>query len=626
MPDNCCKATSTKEKYEVSLVSSEPTFLHYDNHHQQQPARPPPGFPFLDEQYIPSNLSSPHDYSFTNASNSNASIFNDAEVMTYPFLTDEDISEDIIKQMYMSIWNENKKLQIRMTEILCDLIERSSLPFKAQIRLNKILKIVMKTLLEQKDDRSTVVKTPSASNLASETLNNVGSAPKTPYNLNSETFINQDLNTNTFSNPFIGDDRPQSDADNVTFSYGSDFAFNTNWSSSKFNPHVQIPPSTTASPAPSTFTNHIPPANTSLPNQNDENIPMIPVSSAGPINTSSFSGFSQETLDNMNTQFASMLKNTNPFKFPMADEMQASKTQNERTSHNYNIASDLSARNPQSHASQTTENSTNIHARSNCFTPAEYVNENHTSRIVYESGPVMYNTQKTKVDARQNARSNNLDNIQNTQSLELGQDKKPTQSQSANDIATSYMQNKVINQTRDNSQVDDNYVTRPHYTQPITNGELAYYQQNSNANNLQSVSSQFWIQNEIPEHWANSKTTFQNSAPLSNHSENASFSTSTSLPRQNCNNSKKSIDPQEMNEATDSTYIFQFKNGRDKQRPMDIYMNFWNNTVNGSIQERNAACSITSFIFQKIGTTLKYLAELFRLNYLSSDIVYGIIY
>lgn len=610
MPDSCYKATSTEEKYEVPLISSGPTLLHYDNHHQQQPIRPPPGFAPLSEQHVSSGLSATgfyNDYPFANTSNAKTSVGSDAEVITNPFLTNQEfIPGDIVKEMYMSIWSDNKNLQIKVTGILYDLLERSSLSFKDQIQLNKILKIIEKVLLEQKNDRFTIVKTPSISNPASETaLNDVGCAQKA-YNLNNETFAKQNLNTNTFSisNPFSvnDDDRSQS---NVTFSTcGSDsFASKTNWNQSdELNPHVQVPFSATASSA-SSVINHIPPANTFLPNtnQNDDTVPP-----AVPANI--FNNLS-EFLDSVNTQFANLFKDTNPFKsmtngmqIPVTNGIQVPETQNERTSHNYDadIASYPSARNSQSYASKA--ETANTHARNNCFTPAGHATENYTSKIVYESGPVMYNTQKKQTDIKQNGYNNNLNNIQNTQSLELGQDKKPM-SQPTNDIATSYMY-KVTNQIkRDNKlQVDETYVTRPStcYTQgsqPVINGKPTCYQQNDNANNMRPVSSQFWNQIEIPKHWANSK--FQNSVPLSNFGENTAFGTPTTLSQDwNCNVSDKKSNSREINEVTDLNYIFKFNDCYDKKKPMDT--NSWNNIENGCIQQRDAS-NINSFVFQKIG-------------------------
>lgn len=613
MPDNCCKATSTEEKHEVP---SGPTLLCCDNHHQQQPVRPPPGFLPLGEQCVPSNASMKgfhNSYSFANV-NAKTSVFGNAET-TNPFLADQ--FNDIYKQIYMSVWDENKKLQIRLIDILYDLLERLQLSFKDQIQLNKILKIIEKVLIElsQKDDRSTV-KTSSVSNLMSGTMfSDVGSAHKTPYNLNSETLTNQELNANTFStsNPFDinSNDRSQN---NAAFStYSSDrFAFKTNWSQSdELNPRVQIPPPATASPTPTMFLNHTSPTSTFLSSasQSDENVPLTPVSPAIPTNANMPNSFS-EFVDHVNNQFTNMFKDTNPFKFSMTNKMKIpERTQNEQTVHNYDmsIASYLSAKNPQNHASKM--ETANIHARSNYFTPAEHVNENYTPRIVYESGPVMYNTQKKQADAdaRQNTcSSDNAQNTQNTQSLELGQcDKKPTP-QPVNDFTLHTQHKMTLNHkiTRDNSQIDKSYVTRssPYYmqdSQPIINGELTY-QQNSNTNNLRP--SQAWNQIEIPEHWNNLK--FQNSISLSNHNENAALGISNILSRQdwNCDNDRKLV-PREVNRSTDSSYNFKFKDDRDKKIPMDIYTNSWCNTKNGSVQHRNA-CNISSFIFQKIGMIL----------------------
>lgn len=641
MPDNCCKATSTKEKHEVPLVSSGPTLLHYDSRHQQQPVKPPPGFLSLGEQHVPSNNTLPTNlrndyYSFANPSNVKASVFSDAEATTNPFLTDQEvIPDDIARQMYMSVWSENKKFQIRMIDILYDLLECSSLSLKNQVQLNKIFKIIEKALLELKDDRSTV-KTSSTSDPANEmSSNNVVFAQETTYNLNGETSTKQDLNANTFptSNPFgVNDDDENDDDDksqnNPAFSYDSDFTFNINWNNSdELDPRVQISSSTTANSASSVFANHIPPAKTFRPNANQdgENVPPTPVSSAVPtnnnfsINSFTISNFS-EILENMKTEFASMLKNTNPFKGLVADETQVPETRKlKQTSYNYdaNFASYLTSKNPQSHASKA--ETANISATNGCFTPAGRVpGEGYTPRIVYENGPVMYNTPKKQADAntRQNACGNRLDNTRNTQSRELGRDKK---SQPANDLITSYMQNPAI--TRDNSQVGENYVTQPmaYYTQnsqPTTNGAPIYYQQNGNGNDLRSVLSQSWSQIKIPEHRANSKIAFENSLPLSNHSKTGPFGTSTFLPRQDWNyNNRKIAIPRRIIKATefrsnDSNYTFQFKDSYDKERPMDIYTNSWKSIMNGSTQERNAAINIDTFLFQKIGTIIiKYLAD-----------------
>ncbi|KYN35875.1 hypothetical protein ALC56_09666 [Trachymyrmex septentrionalis] len=573
MPENCYKATSTEEKYEVPLVSSGLT--HYDSQYQQQLVRPPPGFQSLDEQRIPSNASTKsfqNGYSFanpSNASNTKASIFSDAQATTNPFLTDEQFIPSDVEQLYITIWNENKKLHTGVNEILCEMLKCLSLSLKDQIQLNKILKIVKKILLEQKDDRSTVMKTPTAPNLTSRTtLNDVDSAQKVSYNLNNETAANQEPNVNisSMSNPFgiNVDDRLQN---NTTFPFGSDsFSFKIgNWSQSdELSPQIpcsmQIPPST-SSPTPSMFTNHILPTNTFLPeaNQDSENVPLTPVSPAVSTNTNFCNSCSE--VNNMNTQFPAMFKDTNPFKFSMTDVSgtQVPEIQTERTVNNYDIGIlCLSTKNLQSNVLNT--ETADIHAKNNGFTSVSnlgHVNESYTPKIVYESDPVMYNTQKKQTDVnvntnvRQNACSSNFDNVQNAQFLKLEQSNKKLASQvsqSAKNIASLHTQhtvnNNIINNKRDNSHSDENYVTRlsTYFMQgsQSTNGEVIYCHQNSNADNLQTV-SQSWNQFEIPD-WTNSK--YQSSIPLLNHSEN----TPITLAHQDWNYSVEGV-----------TFIFHFE-------------------------------------------------------------------
>ncbi|XP_012540690.1 uncharacterized protein LOC105839143 isoform X2 [Monomorium pharaonis] len=631
MPDNLirrsdCKTASTE--YEVPLVSPGSTHPCYNNYQPQQSVRPPPGFLPLGDQLISSNVSTRSfydDYSFVNASNVNAPnvnasnvnapnvnasnvnasnvnssnvnapVFDDTEPMMNPFLTEQFIKGDNIKQMYMSIWNDNKGLQIRVGEILNDLLEHSSLSFQDQTQLNKILKIIEMVLLEQKDNCSTAVKTPPASNFMSGMTSNVNvGSQKASCNLNSETFANQELNANTFSksNPFCvnNSDRSQSNATFSTYGTADGFSFKTNWSqSSEDNSNVQIPPSTTPSPTPSMFVNHMSPVNTFPPTANQENVPLL--MSATPANSSSINF--PEMLDNVKIQFANMFKDTNPFKASMT-EMQITETQNERTAHNYdaNLASYVSATNSQSYASQT--ETANIYTKSNGFTSAGHVGENYTPKIVYESGPVMYNTQtkQVDVDARLNACSSNHNNIQNAQSLELGQYSMKSASQPVNNIVASQTQSKPINHQMTREQVTD-YVTQVatylQNSQPIINNEPTYYQQNGNVNNLRPLSAQSWNSEQM----VNSK--FQNSVPLSNHNDITLFDApSITLSHQDwkCDNNRSSV-PQK-NEATDSSSSFKYKNNEKLS-----CTNSWYNTEAESIQYRNAVYN-SSFLFQKI--------------------------
>jgi hypothetical protein len=189
----------------------------------------------------------------------------------------------------------------------------------------------------------------------------------------------------------------------------------------------------------------------------------------------------------------------------------------------------------------------------------------------------MYNTQNKRADVDARLNACNHDNVQNAQFLELGQYSMKSTSQPANDVTGLPTQHKTINHQMTREQVNG-YATQPstYYmqnSQPVTSHE-PYYQQYGNANNLPS-SSQSWN----PEYLANSK--FQNSVPLSNRNENASYASPVTLPQDwSYYNRRNSIE----NEATDS------------------YTNSWPNT--GPIQNKNVA-SNNNFLFQKIGT-IKY--------------------
>ncbi|XP_011159962.2 uncharacterized protein LOC105195977 isoform X1 [Solenopsis invicta] len=583
-----CKVTPT-EKHVVPPVSPGPTLPLHDNH-PQQPVRPPPGFLPLSDQRILSNASPRdfhNDYSFTNMLNANTPIFGNTEPTPTknPFLAEQQFVPGDMYKHYMSVIDNNKKLQLKVNEILHDLLERSSLSFDDHVQLNKMLQIIEDSLSRQKN--KAVVKTSSASNFTSGTTSNVSAnlAQKTSYNLSSDTFARQELNSNTFSmsNPFgmNGNDRPQNNA--TCFTYDKDgFAFKTNWSQSgDVSPCMQMPPSTTPSPTPSMFVNHVPPTNIFSPKVSQENVPLVtsvppaaPTSVGAPTNVS-------EILDNVNVQFTNMLKDTNPFKVSMTG-IHIPETQNERRDHNYDakLASYLSASNSQSHPSKT--ETANIHPRNNCFMPAGHASENYTSKIVYESGPVMYNTQSKRagVDARLSAC--NYDNVQNAQFLELGQYNMKSTSQPANTLHT---QHKTINDQMTREQVNG-YVTQPstYYmqnSQSVTNHE-PYYQQYGNANNLPS-STQSWNS----EYLVNSK--FQNSVPLSNCNENTSYASSVTLPQDwSYYNRRNSIEK----EATDS------------------YTSSWPNTE--SIQHKNVA-SNNNFLFQQIDS-VKGITFLFNIE------------
>ncbi|XP_070523278.1 uncharacterized protein [Cardiocondyla obscurior] len=589
MPENCCKATLKEET--APLVTIGPTIMHYENP-QQMPVKPPPGFAPIVEQHISSNLSnntnyiaSSNKFSFTDLPNAKEPAFNDVKMTTNPFLTDQQFipnDKPVAEETYMSVWNENKKLHTTINDILYDLLHHSRLALEEQTHLNKSLQIINEVLMEQKAECLITMKGSKPENEI--TTNDAASAQKT-FNFNSEDFAKRDLSINTFatSNPFnvnaqAADNRPQN---NATFStYGSDnFATKSSWDQSdKLNSHLQMSSTTsTRLPAPSPFVNDISSTNIFFPSINRGNS-VTSMPSSDLTNTNIFQTYSN-CLENMTHQFANMLKDTNPFKYSVTKPVQEAPKEQTSRSYNASILPYVSA-NSNPHNVPNTE-TTNVHTKTN-YTPVGHAGENYTTKIVYESGPVMYNTQQKRVDvnAKQNACNNNLENIQSTQSFELGQDKKLT-SQPANNIATSYTQHKVTNQmTKDSSQVNENYITKQPtlYTQasqPIVNNESIYYQQNSNANSLQSV---FWnlhfLNPPTSEYWTpNLKP---NNIPLLNRNENVAFGTPTTAFRQDWN----------------------FDGNHDKEKSVEqkeMYSSSQNNHWNPPVQKKD-----DSFIFKKI--------------------------
>ncbi|XP_011688038.1 PREDICTED: uncharacterized protein LOC105450087 isoform X2 [Wasmannia auropunctata] len=604
-------------QYQQQPMRPAATPVHHDNQYQQQPTRPPPGFSPLGEQRIPSDASpknSQNGCCFASASNASdvsstrMSIFDDAEAMTNPFLADEQyMPNDLIKQFNMSIWNDSKMLQSELTDILCDLLEHTSLSILNQMELNKILRIIKKVLLTRKESYSAEkAKASSTSNLASGMASNDAGSAQKAFNFNSETAANREFNANTFPtlNPF-NTNGPSTQSNAFSPQNSSDgFTFRSNWSQSDdLGSRMPMPPSAATTSVPSAFINHTSSANTFLPkaSQNGENVPLATPISPTPTNTNIPNNLS-EYLDSVNAQFANMLKDTNPFKPPVTNATQVPEMQNERTAGSYDAGIARSSYHPTQNPQGTLQTeTTNMHARSNCFTPAGnqgHVSENYTPRMVYESGPVMYNTQKKQAadaSVRQNACSSN--NVQNAQKpFEFGQSigKRPASRVSQPVSATpqhKMMSNKMM---RDSLPIDETYARPSAYyaqsSQPVVNGDSNYYQQNSNADNLRPAPSQGWRQVDASEHWTDSK--FQNSVPSSSHSESSTFVKSTSLPHQDWN-CDKSV-PREMNKATDLSNAFNVKEDRDKERLMDICTNSWYNTENGSIQKRNP------FVFQKI--------------------------
>lgn len=621
MSDSRCKATSTEELHEVPLVSSKQTHSCCDGL-EQHSVKPPPGFAPLGKKPCLSSTttkSSSDIYSFGNTSNVKTQNYNNIEATTNPFLNDQQlndnvISNDIAKHIFLPIWRENMQLFIKLTEALNDILGRSPLNrsifenyITIQYHLNKFLKNFEKTLIPD-SDKSTIGTSSASLNLAKETtLNKVGLVEKMPVNSNAESFVNQNLAgiSNLSLNPF--EDDKLSQTHNMFSAYGSNGYTFTNWQQSdRFSPRVQVTP---ISPSPVTstsmFTNYGSAANVFFPNvdQGSENSsitkPISPmVSNAGVCNNNS-SAFSFFT----NNELTKVFKETNPFKFSMINNMQIPEKQNERVANNYNTnaTSYLSVKNLHDHSSKMETVNTNV--RSNGFT-MEHANvnvngtEHYTPKIVYEAGPVMYNTQKKQTDAdmKHNVCNNDFKNDCNVPSKEHCDNKKLS-SQSANNITTLYS-------NHNSSHINESYVSRlptDYMLQDslsIINEPNCHQQNNVNE---RVVSSQAWKKIEIPERWTNSQFP---SDTLQNHKENSTINTliNSSPPKDwNCNN-KESV-TRGVNGTADLSYIFQWN---DKETPMDMYKNFWNNPSykNQQSEYKNGNSDFffdTSFVFQKIG-------------------------
>ncbi|XP_019882736.1 uncharacterized protein LOC105250047 isoform X3 [Camponotus floridanus] len=600
----CCKATSTEELHEVPLVSSKQT---HPCGFEQHTVRPPPGFAPLDKKpslSSTSTISSSDTYSFGNTPNVRTPSYGNEA--TNPFLNDQQlhdnvISNDAAKQIFTPIWSENMQLFIKLTEILYDLLGRSPLNrsifenhMSIQHHLNKFLRNFEETLAPD-SDRSTIGT--SSASLKKETSSKVDSVEKMPVNSNAESFVNQNLAgmSNLSLNPF--DDDKLSQTHNMFSAYGSN-GYTFGWhQSDRFSPHIQVTP---ISPSPATptpmFANYGPAANVFLPNpdQGNENPSATkPISSTVPNadicnNNHNSSAFNFSA----NNEFAKVIKETNPFKFSMINNMQMPEKQNEWMANNCdtNATSYQSVKNLNDQSSKM--ETVNVNAGSKGFpTTADHVNVNgvdYTPKIVYEAGPVMYNVQKKEADVKRNSDFKNDANVPSREHCN-----KELSSQSVNDGL--YLKH-------DSYHIDEAYVSRlpTDYTSqnspPIIN-ESIYHQQNKV--NERVLSSQAWKKVEIPERWMNSH--FPNDTSLQNHSENSTINTSINSSLSKDSNNTKESENRGMNGTADLNYIFQWN---DKETSMDMYKNFWNNPSykNQKFEYKNGSDYFfdTSFVFQKI--------------------------
>lgn len=618
--DSRCKATSTEELHKVPLVSSKQTHLYRDGL-EQHSVKPPPGFAPLSEKPSLSSTStrSSNDvYSCGNASNVKTSSYDNTEVRTNPFLSDQQLNDNVISydtadQIFTPIWTENIQLFIKLTEILYDMLKRSPLNrdifenhMTIQYHLNKFLRNFEKTLVPD-SDKSTI----GTSSMSTETMpNKVDSVEKISVNSNAESYVNQKLAgmNNLSLNPF--DDDKLSQTYNMFSAYGSNgYTFTTNWHQPD-SPRVQVTPIPSSPLTPtstcSMFTNYgLPTTNVFFPNtdQGNENSfvtkPISPmISNTGACNNNS-SAFSFPASNEFNVP-----KETNPFKFSMINNMQNPEKQTQQMANNYdtNATSYLSVKNLYDHSSKMETVNTNAGSNS-LTTTTEHANvnvngaENYTSKIVYEAGPVMYNTQKKQTDAdiKHSACNSDYKNDCNVP-LKRHYDNKELSSQFANDITTS---------THDSSYIDEGYISRLPTDYTLQNSSLISESNYKNNVNERIIFSQARKKIEIPERWINSQ--FPSDIPLENHNESSTINTSINFSSSKdwtYNNNKESV-TRDMNGATDLSYEYIFQ-WNDKEKPIDMYKNFWNNPA---YENQKSKCKNvnndfffdTSFVFQKIG-------------------------
>ncbi|XP_012228560.1 uncharacterized protein [Linepithema humile] len=586
-PDRC-QATSTEEMHAVPLISPKETLR--DNNTQTPlvrcSVRPPPGFAPLGEQSDLVEKST----NFCNGPSENTLAFGNTEATTNPFLYDQQpdiISNEVAKSLFAQIWEENLHLQLKLTKMFGEMLEYTPLSrivfdnhMKVQRQLNKIMKSFEKAMTLNNEQ---FLKSPF--NPTKETTpNDVGSAQRAPISSTSEVFKNQSVASyaNTLSNLFNVDAQ-------------------TRWSQSdQISLHVQVPPTTAVSTTTSsTFNNYQLSADSLFSSQESDNV------SPTQLTNSSLSNSDRASLDFLgykNTEYAGVIKETNPFKLYMTGNTEMPTTpESQQTATSYDSDSGyLSVQNLQNHISNiaTSNVGANFRAMNNDFASAGHVNvngkENYSSRIVYEAGPVMYNTQKQQAntDAWQSTCNNNLNVPQNV-SANLGRDGTELLPSSVNSVAALHLkQNDILRN-------DESYATRPPIdcmpqdSSSIINEELNYYQQGQ-ANIPRPVSARAWRQVEIPEHWISSK--FQNKVRLQDCKENCTAGTqltpvnSSLMPFQDWNyNIRQSAFPNM--KGTIDPHAF---NNNNKEKLMDANVYPWNILYNpisniGSI-----------FLFQKI--------------------------
>ncbi|XP_020286926.1 uncharacterized protein LOC109856261 isoform X2 [Pseudomyrmex gracilis] len=444
IPERRNQGTSTEDIQETRSISSEQVPR---DSLKKQKIKPPPGFkPIKETKLRLSTTESSSNYALGNVSNP---VNSPAKTSPVSILTDsksETSSIDII----LGLWNENITLYNRIFDALPNIILKETVDNEAMLenhitiqkKLNTILHSFVKAL--KLDDDKPNVNTSNTLNGAMSNNDWIDSAFKNTLSSNNEVLnqVFETTTTNVSPNPFNSSNSDE---------YSSSNLFKTGELSPSISSH---------SPFSSMFKNYIPNNSCfSNDNQKTENVLLTMSSTSNNITSSPSCNVTK-----------SVPKETNPFRMFMTGEFQSQETQNQVTNSELNSNSSYcTSENSQNHFSIIKD--MNIQTTNSNCTPIEhfYINnhEKYSPKIVYESGPVMYNTQ-TKQDKSIGQNNNNFDNAQNTFNLNQCDKNFPL----SYNVATS-----TSNQC---------YITQPSMknlqTSSVTNNEPKHQLHNSNIN------------------------------------------------------------------------------------------------------------------------------------------------
>lgn len=590
------------------------------------------------------------------------------------FAQTDSIFNEPARRIYMQISQENLQLQITLLEMFHDMLKRSPMSkctfenyFALQLQFNKILKTFMQMVMVTDDEQSSAAASvPSHNGAASD-------APKTP--LSSESFANQEIGNSTAHvsgsavNPFGDlphDRRPnyyaatafstagggpsdlvyQNGAHDITAQ--SAYHVNTNWGQTDdLKLRIQVPPSS----APPIFNSYGNAAGipvlpcTGLNEHAPSMLPGAPSTDTANIDLSGFlrnatnSDFVNMPHLQRKSEDPSAIRETNPFKLSLAGKIQIqSGMRSERANgHDGGVSmSYLPGGSMQNHVSQmqsanvvyaTYTNPARNELRRDFVVPttANNVNVNggdgYAPRIVYEAGPVMYNTQQQqqqqdagKAIAKQASGSYNCDreSAQNA-SLRLGQCEQKGQelsAQSANGVVDTNKPHFVSPSALTDvfALNDEGYVTPHQSSLSSLKSEPNYYhhqqqQQGVNANEQLRGSMDAWI-----------GAKFQNVVALHDHSTNSVCSSTMSKPtgllpthKEWCNSDREAPVAQIPNGTADPNHVLQSDRNNNERA---TYVSSWNpfpiegqrSTDHRSASSYNCNMSLNNcFLFHRIG-------------------------